>query len=151
MRTAQLLSSSSLSLPANSYIYDVVRILEGNRHAIISSNDALRIFDISQQILPDWACDNVHEGVTCIENFQSTGCVTAGRDVCLFQASRHLILFLYFAPSLAAYRIPGTAKSRLQHLYPRPFAEFGIRGSADRDVYAATRVITAGKHGNTKR
>ena len=81
MKSAQLLSSSSLSLPADSYIYHVIPITGSDNLATISSNDALRLIDSSLQVLPN-AFDNIHHGVTCLENFEaSTGClVTAGRD-----------------------------------------------------------------------
>ncbi|KAG6991278.1 hypothetical protein G7Y79_00054g089070 [Physcia stellaris] len=82
MRTSHQLSSSDLSLPADTYIYHVIRITGSNLFASISSNDALRVIDESLQLLPSSAFDRVHDGVTCLENFEaSAGClVTAGRD-----------------------------------------------------------------------
>lgn len=82
MRTSHQLSSSDLSLPADTYIYHVIRISGTNIFATISSNDALRVIDESLQLLPSGAFDRVHDGVTCLENFEaSAGClVTAGRD-----------------------------------------------------------------------
>ena len=82
MRTSHQLSSSDLSLPADTYIYHVIRISGSNIFATISSNDALRVIDKSLQLLPNGAFDRVHDGVTCLENFEANvGClVTAGRD-----------------------------------------------------------------------
>ena len=83
MRSSQLLSSSTLSLPADTYIYDVTYVSGDGKLATISSNDALRLFDESLQLLhPHGAFNRVHDGVTCLENFEaSVGClVTAGRD-----------------------------------------------------------------------
>ena len=82
MRSSQLLSSSTLSLPADTYIYDVISVSGDGKLATISSNDTLRLFDESLQLPPNGAFDRVHDGVTCLENFEaSAGClVTAGRD-----------------------------------------------------------------------
>lgn len=82
MRTSHQRSSSDLSLPADTYVYRVLRISGSNIFATISSNDALRVIDESLQLLPNGTFDRVHDGVTCLENFEaSVGClVTAGRD-----------------------------------------------------------------------
>lgn len=82
MRPSQLLSSSTLSLPADTYIYKLTSVSGDDKLAAISSNDTLRLFDPSLQLLPHGALDQVHEGVTCLENFEaSVGCLlTAGRD-----------------------------------------------------------------------
>ena len=82
MKSSQLLSSSTLSLPADTYIYDVISVSGDDKFATISSNDTLRLFDASLQLPLNRAFDRVHDGVTCLENFEaSVGClVTAGRD-----------------------------------------------------------------------
>lgn len=82
MRSSQLLASSSLSLPTDTYIYDVISISGKNTLATISSNDALRLIDESLQVLHNGAFDRVHDGVTCLATFEcSVDClVTAGRD-----------------------------------------------------------------------
>lgn len=81
MKSAELLSKSSLSLPADSYIYNILSVAGNDNVATISSNDALRVVDNSLQVLPNGAVENIHR-VTCLENFEARpGClVTAGDD-----------------------------------------------------------------------
>ena len=82
MKSAELLYKSSLSLPADSYIYDVLSVTGKDNVATISSNDALRVVDNSLHVLPNGAVENIHR-VTCLENFEArAGClVTAGDAV----------------------------------------------------------------------
>ena len=82
MRPSQLLASSTLSLPADTYIYDVISVSGDDKLATISSNDTLRLFDKSLQLPSNGAFNGIHDGVTCLENFEaSVGCLaTAGRD-----------------------------------------------------------------------
>ncbi|KAL9122014.1 MAG: hypothetical protein Q9187_001428 [Circinaria calcarea] len=81
MKTATLIGSTSLSLPPNSYIYDIVAV--GGQLGVISSDDSLRIFD-PQTLQPtsDGIRCNVHEGVTCLERNRcdNSTVLTAGRD-----------------------------------------------------------------------
>lgn len=83
MKTATLLSESSLSLPANSYIYKILHTNQNAALAAISSDDSLRIFDPEKlQLEAGGIFDKTHEGVTCLETFDADPhCVlTAGRD-----------------------------------------------------------------------
>ena len=78
---ARLATTSSLSLPADSYIYEIVRV-NGNL-AAISSDDSLRFIDL--QTLREAAggvLNNVHDGVTCLQvvGDDPNGLLTAGRD-----------------------------------------------------------------------
>lgn len=81
MKNATLIGSSSLSLPPNSYIYDIVAV--GEQLGAISSDDSLRIFDSQTlQTTSDGVRYNVHEGVTCLERYRgdNSTVLTAGRD-----------------------------------------------------------------------
>ncbi|MCJ1466622.1 hypothetical protein MMC07_005242 [Pseudocyphellaria aurata] len=84
MKTATLVSESSLSLPADSYIYKILQTKTQNGAlAAISSDDSLRIIDAETLQLK--ACglfNKTHEGVTCLETFDADpNCVlTTGRD-----------------------------------------------------------------------
>ncbi|KAK4691429.1 hypothetical protein P7C71_g5569, partial [Lecanoromycetidae sp. Uapishka_2] len=81
MRAASLITTSSLSLPANSYIYRIVPV--GSRLAAISSDDSLRIIDpATLQVLSNGIVEGVHAGVTCLENINSdhNSILTGGRD-----------------------------------------------------------------------
>ncbi|MCJ1265219.1 hypothetical protein MMC22_005094 [Lobaria immixta] len=83
MKTATLLSESSLSLPANSYIYRILHTNQNTALAAISSDDSLRIFDPEKlQLEAGGIFNKTHEGVTCLETFDADPhCVlTAGRD-----------------------------------------------------------------------
>ena len=81
MRLARLTTTSSLTLPADSYIYEVVKI-NGNL-AAISSDDSLRLVDLrTLQEIADAVLKNVHDGVTCLQavDHDPSGLLTAGRD-----------------------------------------------------------------------
>lgn len=81
MRTATSTGSTSLSLPPNSYIYNIVAV--GEKLGVISSDDSLRIFDPQTlQIISDGIRCNAHEGLTCLERNHSDNntVLTAGRD-----------------------------------------------------------------------
>lgn len=90
MKTASLLSTSSLSLPANSYVYKIVTVKLGNGAlAAISSDDSLRVVDAETlQLVAGggagaWT-EDVHDGVTGLVAGggwdQQQSVVTAGRD-----------------------------------------------------------------------
>ena len=80
MKSAELQSKSSLSLPADSYIYDVLSVTGNDNVATVSSNDALRVVDNSLHVLPNGAVENIHR-VTCLENFEArAGCLVAAGD-----------------------------------------------------------------------
>ncbi len=86
------ISTSTLSLPPNSYIYKILSTAaqqdpfsysKTSQLAIISSDDSLRYIDASTlQTLPDGIVKSVNEKVTCLERVDATGNVlaTAGRD-----------------------------------------------------------------------
>lgn len=81
MQVAALTTTSSLSLPANSYIYRIVPV--GSRLAAISSDDSLRIIDPNTlQESSDGIVKDVHAGVTCLETIDNdhNSILTAGRD-----------------------------------------------------------------------
>ncbi|MCJ1428309.1 WD repeat-containing protein 89 [Sticta canariensis] len=83
MKPASLTSESSLSLPADSYIYKLIHTSQNAALAAISSDDSLRIFDPEQlQLQAGGIFHKTHEGVTCLETFDADPhCVlTAGRD-----------------------------------------------------------------------
>ena len=80
MKSAELLSKSSLSLPADSYIYDVLSVNGTDNVATISSNDALRVVDDSLHVLPNGAVENIHR-VTCLKNLEAhPGCLVIAAD-----------------------------------------------------------------------
>lgn len=83
MKTATLLCTSSLSLPADSYIYKILHTNQNAALAAISSDDSLRIFDPETlQLVAAEIFNKTHNGVTCLETFDADPhCVlTAGRD-----------------------------------------------------------------------
>lgn len=83
MKTATFLCESSLSLPADSYIYKILRTSQKTSLAVISSDDSLRVFDPDRlQLEAGGVFSKAHEGVTCLETFDADQhCVlTAGRD-----------------------------------------------------------------------
>lgn len=83
MKSANLLSESPLSLPADSYIFKILHIDQNATLAAISSDDSLRIFDPEKlQLEAGGIFNKTHEGVTCLETFDADPhCVlTAGRD-----------------------------------------------------------------------
>ncbi|KAI9817117.1 MAG: hypothetical protein M1827_001229 [Pycnora praestabilis] len=81
MREFGQVKSTSLSLPAESYIYS---LLPASRNiALISSDDSLHVLDQeSLEALPGCNFLNVHNGVTCLKVCDDGGnvLVTAGRD-----------------------------------------------------------------------
>jgi WD40 repeat protein len=84
MQFAALTTTSSLSLPADSYIYRIVSV--GATLAAISSDDSLRIIDPSTlQEVSDGIVKNVHAGVTCLERIDNdhNTILTAGRDAAI--------------------------------------------------------------------
>ena len=81
MRQATLTTTSTLSLPPDSYIYRVLPT--SNYVAAISSDDSLRLLD--RQTLRETAggvLNHVHDGVTCLQttSHDAHSLVTAGRD-----------------------------------------------------------------------
>ena len=81
MRLASLTTVSSLSLPADSYIYRILHV-DGNL-AAISSDDSLRLIDLQTlREIPGGATTNVHDGVTCLQavDHDPSSLLTAGRD-----------------------------------------------------------------------
>ena len=83
MRVALQVASSNLSLPEDSYIYQLIPIHESSSLAAISSDDSLRLFDTaSLQLKTDGLLDTVHDGITCLKAFDADrSCLlTAGKD-----------------------------------------------------------------------
>ncbi|MCJ1391859.1 hypothetical protein MMC18_004726 [Xylographa bjoerkii] len=81
MSTARPFATSPLSLPIHSYIYCIKGV--GRSLATISSDDSLRVFDpVTLQVDSDHVFENVHTGVTCLENvsLEAATVLTAGRD-----------------------------------------------------------------------
>ena len=81
MKTAVLEGSSSLSLPAGSYIYSIKHVPGGI--AAISSDNSLRVFDPGTlQVLPSGIFDEVHDGVTALDTRHDENRIvfTAGRE-----------------------------------------------------------------------
>lgn len=86
MKVASLTTTSSLSLPVDSYIYKVVHV-NGNL-AAISSDDSLRLIDLETlREIAGGVLKNVHDGVTCLQTVDhDPNCVlTAGRDAAVQQ------------------------------------------------------------------
>lgn len=81
MRFANLAATSSLSLPADSYIYKIVHV---NGHlAAISSDDSLRLIDAKNlREIAGGVLNKVHDGVTCLQtvDHDPNNLLTAGRD-----------------------------------------------------------------------
>jgi len=83
MKTSELLQSSSLSLPSDSYIYSVIPVIGNTTIAAISSDDTLSIFDSTTlQVISNCAFGKIHDGVTCLKNLDAKAgvLVTVGRD-----------------------------------------------------------------------
>ena len=81
MRVASLTATSSLSLPANSYIYQIVNV--NDKLAAISSDDSLRLIDLqSLREIDGGVLNNVHDGVTCLRlvDHEPNCLLTAGRN-----------------------------------------------------------------------
>lgn len=85
MHTLKATASSSLSLPAGSYIYSICPAAPGS-FATISSDDSLRLFDATSLKLLNVTAAKTHKGVTCLKEYGgATGVgqqllATAGRD-----------------------------------------------------------------------
>ena len=90
MRFANLTTTSSLSLPPNTYIYQITPVTT-HLLAAISSDDSLRLIDPStlQEITTTsgggggrGVLQNVHSGVTSLQAVHDdpNGLLTAGRD-----------------------------------------------------------------------
>ena len=81
MKIATLTQTSSLSLPTNSYVYEIVPV---EAHiAAISSDDSLRLVDrTTLRELSTPLFSQVHKGVTCLESLETNkySLCTAGRD-----------------------------------------------------------------------
>lgn len=89
MHLLQPVASSSLSLPASSYIYALSASSSSadGPLATISSDDSLRLFDSRSLQLVSVVSANTHEGVTSLKNYSGDGSghsqgllATAGRD-----------------------------------------------------------------------
>lgn len=88
MHTLQAAASSSLSLPAGSYVYALAGSPSsaGGSFAAISSDDSLRLFDGQSLKLVSLAAAKTHTqgGVTCLKEFRQGPAqgllATAGRD-----------------------------------------------------------------------
>ena len=81
MRNATLTTTSSLFLPADSYIYKIVPV--NGLLAAISSDDSLRLIDLKTlREIGGGVVDRVHAGVTCLQvvDQDPNSLLTAGRD-----------------------------------------------------------------------
>ena len=83
MHTLKATASSSLSLPAENYIYSITSASPGSSFAAISSDDSLRVFnsaDISRASVV--AAKSHANGVTALKSYQQQQqvLVTGGRD-----------------------------------------------------------------------
>lgn len=81
MHTLKQISSSSLGLPEDSYIYSIVPSSRTG-FAAISSDDSLRIFDANKLSHASLVATNVHDGVTSLRTYDASNqlVVTGGRD-----------------------------------------------------------------------
>ena len=83
MRNATLTTTSSLSLPTDSYIYKIVQV-NNSLLAAISSDDSLRLLQLETlQEIGGGVVEKVHAGVTCLQvvDHDPNGLLmTAGRD-----------------------------------------------------------------------
>ena len=87
MRLASLTSTSKLALPADSYIYKIVKVGHHNL-AAISSDNSLRLIDPTTLLeVPGGIFKNVHDGVTCLQviDHDPNSILTAGRDAVVRQ------------------------------------------------------------------
>lgn len=76
-------ASSSLSLPAENYIYSITAASPGSSFAAISSDDSLRVFDSNDIRRVSVVAPKTHSnGVTALEPYQQQQqvLVTGGRD-----------------------------------------------------------------------
>ncbi|KAJ5294854.1 hypothetical protein N7508_009675 [Penicillium antarcticum] len=81
MHNLQAVASSSLSLPADSYIYGLTAAGPGT-FAAISSDDSLRVFDAADLNRGAVVSSHTHDGVTSLRSYvgESQLLVTGGRD-----------------------------------------------------------------------
>ena len=86
MRQANLITTSSLSLSPNTYIY---KITPTTTHlAAISSDGSLRLIDpTTLREIPNGVLNKVHDGVTCLQavDHDPNILLTAGRDAVVRQ------------------------------------------------------------------
>lgn len=84
MHTLNATAASSLSLPAENYIYSITAASPGSSFAAISSDDSLRVFDAANLQRVSVIAPTTHpKGVTALKPYQQTGqqlLVTGGRD-----------------------------------------------------------------------
>lgn len=81
MRPAKLVAETDLSLPKDSYIYNLRQT--NTALAALSSDDSIRIFDPKTlQLLPNGVIGRAHDSVTCLQPYSEDGNVlaTSGRD-----------------------------------------------------------------------
>lgn len=82
MHTLKAVASSTLSLPADNYIYSIVASAPGT-FAAISSDDSLRVFDAADIDRVSVISHATHDGVTSLQSFamgDSHLLATGGRD-----------------------------------------------------------------------
>ncbi|KAJ5238328.1 hypothetical protein N7468_002947 [Penicillium chermesinum] len=80
MHTLKSIAASSLSLPADSYIYSIAASAPG-AFAAISSDDSLRVFNASNLDNVSVVSPQTHEaGVTSLRSYDSNLLVTGGRE-----------------------------------------------------------------------
>lgn len=82
MHTLKAVASSTLSLPADNYIYSIVPSAPGT-FAAISSDDSLRVFDAADLDRGSVVSPATHKGVTALRSFamgESHLLATGGRD-----------------------------------------------------------------------
>lgn len=82
MHTLKAVASSTLSLPADNYIYSITASAPGT-FAAISSDDSLRVFDAANLGHTSVVSNATHAGVTCLRSFavgESQLLATGGRD-----------------------------------------------------------------------
>lgn len=83
MHTLKATASSSLSLPAENYIYSITAASPGSSFAAISSDDSLRVFDSADIRRASVVAAKCHSnGVTALKSYQQQQqvLVTGGRD-----------------------------------------------------------------------
>lgn len=84
MHTLKATASSSLSLPAENYIYSITAAAPGSSFAAISSDDSLRVFDAADlRHVSVVAAQSHRQGVTALKTYQQHQqqlLTTGGRD-----------------------------------------------------------------------
>ena len=83
MHTLKATASSSLSLPAENYIYSITAAAPGSSFAAISSDDSLRVFDAADlRRVSVIAAQSHRQGVTALKTYQQQQqlLTTGGRD-----------------------------------------------------------------------